>query len=124
MRRNVPLSACEFHLKGILRSHRRVVGYRVSIGVGRKSVDLGVAFVKRPVLALELEQEGLNLPKRSAFNGVANLGDEVCRYRVVCRALAVSWPARLLNCESTGRAAACFLKAHYRARKRASMYFW
>jgi hypothetical protein len=53
------------------------------MGIGRESVDLGVAFVKCPVLALEFEQEGLNLAKRPAFNGRANFGDEGRRPRLV-----------------------------------------
>ena len=30
-----------------------------AMDIGRKSMDLGIAFVKRSVLALEFEQEGL-----------------------------------------------------------------
>ena len=52
------------------------------MGIGRKSVDLGIVFVKRPVLALEFEQEGLNLAKRPAFNGRANFDDEARRPRL------------------------------------------
>ena len=47
------------------------------MGIGRKSVDLGIAFVKRSVLALEFEQEGLKLAERAAFNGRANFGDKL-----------------------------------------------
>ena len=32
------------------------------MGIGRESVDSGIAFVKPSVLALEFEQEGLKLP--------------------------------------------------------------
>ena len=49
------------------------------MGIGGKSVDLGIAFVKRPVLAPEFEQEGLYLAKRPAFNGCANLGAKLHR---------------------------------------------
>jgi hypothetical protein len=47
------------------------------MGIGRESVDLRIAFVKRPVLTLEFEQEGLKLAERSAFNSRANLGDKL-----------------------------------------------
>ena len=43
------------------------------MGVGRKSVDLGIALVKRSGLALQVKQEGLELVERPAFNAVPNL---------------------------------------------------
>jgi hypothetical protein len=47
-----------------------------------ESEDLGIPFVKCPVLALEFEQEALNLAKRPAFNGRANFGDKLRRSRL------------------------------------------
>src|ERR1700738_583897 len=44
------------------------------MGIGRKSEDLGIAFLKRPVLAPEFKQEGLKLAKRPAFNGPCQFG--------------------------------------------------
>jgi hypothetical protein len=44
--------------------------------IGRKSVDLGIAFVKRSVLALQFKQEGLKLTERPALNGRASFGDQ------------------------------------------------
>ena len=43
-----------------------------TMGIGRKSVDLGIAFVKRSVFALEVKQKGLKFAERAAFNGRAN----------------------------------------------------
>ena len=42
------------------------------LNMRRKSVDLGIAFVKPPVLALAFEHTKLKLPQGSAFN---NCGD-------------------------------------------------
>ena len=52
---------------------REVLILSASVRVRRESVDLGIAFVKRSVLALQLKQEGLELAERPAFNGRGNL---------------------------------------------------
>ena len=51
-------------------------------GHGTKTVDRGIAFVKRSVLALEFKQEGLKLADRPAFNGRASFGDKLRRPRL------------------------------------------
>ena len=51
---------------------RELLILRAPMGIGRESVDLGIAFVERSVLPLEFKQEGLKLAERAAFHGRAN----------------------------------------------------
>ena len=65
--------------------------------IGRKSVDLGIAFVKRSVLALEFEQEGLKLTERPAVNRRANFGDKLPRPRLAMSQESRNKPAAVLR---------------------------
>ena len=53
-----------------------------SVHIRRESVDLGVVFMKRSVLALKFEQKGLKFANRTAFNSRAKFGEELHRPRL------------------------------------------
>ena len=53
-----------------------------SVRIRRESVDLGVVFMKRSVLALKFEQKGLKFANRTAFNSRAKFGEELRRPRL------------------------------------------
>ena len=78
---------------------REMLILSTSMGIGRKPVDLGIAFVKCSVLALEFEQEGLKFAKRPAFNGRANFGDKLRRPRLAISQEPGNKPAVVLRSE-------------------------
>ena len=98
-----------------------------SVRIRRESVDLGVVFMKRSVLALKFEQKGLKFADRTAFNSRANFGEELRRPRLAIsqesakqtgscaalRLLAVYWLAMPPDCELTGRAAAAGMSRNF-----------
>ena len=61
---------------------REVLILSASVRIRRESVDLGVVFMKRSVLAHKFEQKGLKFANRTAFNSRAKFGEELRRPRL------------------------------------------